>query len=306
MGSRAVPDVLQMRQRPCRGVFARLASAAVHGGVDEERQVVDGACSGGQPLHIRGVVPRHENLVGVQSLAEHLRPGALAALEALRHERMQRAAVRLQVAEQLLRNRLRKLPVGLGRVVAGLLQHAYLVLHLHHHHRALLCVVGCQVRHQSVEGFLVGLEHLFREGARYLQRFPVACHGAGEPSRVLFEPQRCVAAHGVFPGAEPQQYHLQLVFPGLLQGAVDEREVKLSLLGLYEVPWCRYQHRVQAHLRHAGHHLGDVFGAGGGRVAQFAAQHQHGLSVDGEAGVSAVVHQPHLCLQRERGSGEQQ
>ena len=164
-------------------------------------------------------------------------------------------------------------------MVAGILEHAYFVFYLHHYHRAVLVVVGHMTK-PCAESVAVGIKHGGRKGGGYLQRLAGGGAGTREALRIGLEPLGSIAAHGVFPGAEPQEHHFDAVAPGLVYHLVGEREVELPFRRLGEFPICGHKHRVEVHpfeLREDGF---DVGVAGGGRIAELAAEYHERLAVD--------------------------
>ena len=253
-----------------------------------------------QSFHISGIVVGHEYLVGVQAVAEDLCPGTAMATESLCHPGVQAFLVGFQIVYQFLGHFPGEKLVGSGRVVAGVLEHANLVLHLYHHYRMVLAVNISDMAHQLAKSAVVGLKNIGREHAGYLKGLARGGHCAGKTLGVGLEPFGGVAAHGVLPCAKPQEDDFQLVLSRPLYRAVDEGEVELSLHGFGEVPLGRHEHGVQSEGGHAGHHLVDVGYAGGGRVAELASKHNHGDAVDGELGVRTTMAEPGLG----RGGGD--
>ena len=280
----AFPYLGEVSQRSGRRIFARTTPARVHGGVDEERTVADAARHLCQPLHVAGVVPGHELLVGVVVGAEDLLPRA--------------PFLQLQRLQQRVGHGLAIGFLGQRRVVAGIFEHADFVLYLYHRHRSEAFVLLCQVLHQLREHAAVGLENFLREGTRYLERLPRPRHGAREAFRVLLEPCRGVAAHGVLPRTEPQQHHLQTAVAGAVDDAVNEREVVAALLRFGQIPAHRHQHGVQSERLHARHHLVDVADARGGRVRQLAAE-------DEQVAQPVGCRLCRRCRQRQEQAGQQ-
>ena len=163
--SGATPYIYQMCQRPCRRIFSRLAPPAVHRRIHIHRQIICLPSLPNHALHISGVMPCHEYLIGINVRAEHFLPAAfrLAAclLPSVKHPRMQRLLVVFQIFHQSLRHRSGKQPVRLFGTVARLLQHADFILHLHHYHRMLPAVRLRHMPHQPLKRPAVRLKHIF-------------------------------------------------------------------------------------------------------------------------------------------------
>ena len=94
-------------------------------------------------------MPGHELLVGIVVGAEYFGPCALL--------------LDVQRLEQRLRHLLAIGFLGKRGVVACRLQHAYLVLYLHHDDHLSLRVFRGDVLHQCGECFQVGLQHIVAE-----------------------------------------------------------------------------------------------------------------------------------------------
>ena len=189
-------------------------------------------------------------------------------METLLQPRVQRLLILLQVGEQLLRHPFLIYFLCQRGVVAGILQHTYLILHLNHWHHVTACLAD--MLHQRPESLIVCLEYILREATGYLQRLALLRPRPWESFGVLLKPQGRIARHGVLPCAKPQEHHLQLQVPCLLDGAVDEGVVELTFCRLKKFPVGRYQHRVETQRLHAGHHLIDILHTRRRRVAQFA------------------------------------
>ena len=74
MWCRGVPYILQMGEWAGRWIFSRAASAAVHGGVDEHRDVEHRLRLGCETLHIGRIPVGHELLIAVGVMCEDLAP----------------------------------------------------------------------------------------------------------------------------------------------------------------------------------------------------------------------------------------
>ena len=59
---------------------------------------------------------------------------------------------------------------------------------------------------------------------------------AGKALRILLDPDGRVAGHAVFPGGEPEEDDALVVRRGLVEKAVDKREVEVAFLGLDRAP----------------------------------------------------------------------
>ena len=108
----------QVCQGTGRRILPGLASAAVHCGVHIHRQVVFFLSGKYHTLHIGGIVPCHEYLVGIQTLAEHFRPAAgcpaACPVPELREPWMQAFTVRDEILSELARYVAAEKPFGLG------------------------------------------------------------------------------------------------------------------------------------------------------------------------------------------------
>ena len=131
-------------------------------------------------------------------------------------------------------------------MVAGILQHSYLILHLNHQH-GMVRVHLVDVAYQLPERAVVGLQHVGRERGGYLQRFALGSHRTRKPLGVGLEPCRSVAAHGILPGSEPQEYKFEVVAARFLYRDINEREIEFALLRLGQVPVHGRKHRVEVH-----------------------------------------------------------
>ena len=102
----------------------------------------------------------------------------------------------------------------------------------------------------------------------------------GKSLVILLHPEGRIARQPVLPTAEPQEHQFQVVAPGLLNEAIDQRELEVAFLGLHLRPRYRRQHAVQI----AGHQAGPdglhVFQAAGGVVAQFSSECEERFPVD--------------------------
>lgn len=196
---------------------------AVHSRVYIERDVEDFLSRHGHLLHVSGIVVSLESLIDKPLVS----------------------LVDVQLVEPLAPFALCKGFLGHWRMVAGTLEHSYLVLYLHHDDGMLLTINIGDMAEQGSESLPVGIEDVSRKGRSYLQRLAGGCHSTWEPPRILLQPQRCIAAHGVFPRAEPQEYDFQIVLPSHINSLVDEREIKPALSGFRKVPLRRHEHRVE-------------------------------------------------------------
>ena len=206
--SATMPKVDEMCQRPCRRILPRLAATTVHRCIYIEWHL--GVFSGGlaESAYILGIVVGHENLVGIDVVAEDLLPSLAIGIETRFQPGMQRLLVLFQIADKFLRHTFLICLFCQRRVVAGILQHTNFVFHLNHCHHVASC--PADMFHQCLKCLIVSLKNLLREAACYLQRLAVAGTCSWETLHVLFKPQRCIARHRVLPCAKPQEYHFQL------------------------------------------------------------------------------------------------
>ena len=295
-----------MGEGACRGVFARFASTAVHGGVDVHRYVVDRLACLGDLLHVFGVPVCLELLLTIYVGAEDLCPRALLCLQSVvcAFACAFRTVAFAESGYEFLGHLLLVCGIGEGREVACRLEHADFVLHLHHDYGVLAVVGGFEVLHESAEGALVSLQHVVGEAGGYLEGLARLGEAAREALGVGLEPRRGVAAHGVFPCSEPEEHYFEVVLACLGDDAVNEGEVEFALLGFDELPVCRHEDGVEPQFVHAWHHFVDVSDAGGGGVAQFAAEQEHRFAVDDELRSSALLLQLHLCVQTGGAEGQ--
>ena len=299
--SSTMPDVDKMSQRTGRRIFSGLASAAVHGSIDVKGKIVNGTGGLGQLLDIFGKVISHEDFIGVNIVAKSDRPivsptkGCLS-VQLLLQPRMKRPFVGSQVINQFIGHGTGKQFVGNRGMVTGIFEHTNFVLNLHHDNRLCLAVGVGNALHQSGKGTIVGLQHFRREGTGYLQRFTRTGEASGIFLHIFFQPKGGIAAHGVFPGTKPEEYHFQIVLAGLLDSAVNQREIVLPFYRFEEVPTDGSQHGIEPQSLHAGHHVINIGHTGCGRVTQFPANNQHRFPTYFQLGGRALLDKARLCM----------
>ena len=272
-----------MSQWTCRRILAGLAPPAVHSRVDIERNVEDFLSRHGHLLHVSGIVVSLESLIDKPLVS----------------------LVDVQLVEPLAPFALCKGFLGQRRMVAGTLEHSYLVLYLHHDDGMLLTVNIGDMAEQGGESLPVGIEDVSRKGRSYLQRLAGGCHSTWESPRILLQPQRRIAAHGVLPRTEPQEDDFQIVPPCQIDSLVDKREIELTLSGFRKVPLRRHEHCIESFAAHAWQNAIDIGLARCRRITQFARKHNHRTAIDGDTAAWAVARNAHLSGRRQHNEGRQ-
>ena len=169
-----MPYIYQMGKRAGRRVFARLASAAVHGRVDVKRDIIDLTSRLCHALYVSCIMPGHEDLVSIYSLSEHISPCTFGlrtvCLPLFLHVRMEFLLMLAKERSQFLRHRSIETSVRFLRMVTGILKHADLILDLYHDYRTMILVSFSDMAEPGLESPVVGLEHILRKGTCNLQR----------------------------------------------------------------------------------------------------------------------------------------
>ncbi len=124
----------------------------------------------------------------------------------------------------------------MGREVPGAAEKACFVLDLHHEHGAVAFVDPADMAHNRCKSAGVGFHCLGAEGR------DGPCDPAGfvlrtrESRHILLDPRRNVGGPCVFPRCKPEEYEAKIMPAGLLDKAVYERKIELSLLWLDKLP----------------------------------------------------------------------
>ena len=239
-------------------------------------------------------MPGHKDFVGAHGIAEDLGPGACGLVAIGIPERSQIGiellAVRLKILRELFRDGEAKAWLAAVGVIARVAEDTDFVLHLHHQDGVVAAVCFFDVLHESGKGAGIGFLAGGGEGSENFDLVAVL-DDARETPRILLDPDGRVAGHAVFPGGQPQEDDVLVLLARLGEKAIDEGEVECALGGLNQLPVQRGHDGVEVHGCHPGPDGLHEFEAGGGGVADFAAEDEEGLTVDDELGGRAAFFQ---------------
>ena len=308
---------MHLGHRPSARVYPRPGVVRLlQPGVHVHRDVVFLLAGFGHGIHITGIVPRHEDLVGgptelpptVQvrllvgravhpdghfeilgsSLSENLLPGARGlepgVLPDIAELRDERVLVLLEVVHQFLGNRPVEGLVGRGRPVPRVEQDPDLVLHLDHDDRVLPAIHLLDMPHQRGEGAGVGVAVRLAEGGEQLDGLPALYPDARETLEVLLHPVGRVARETVLPACEPDEHKAQVVTPRIPDVAIQHIEVELAFPRLDLRPGNTRNHGVQFCRRELRPNRLHVLDARSAAVEQLPRQRQERLAIDHQLG----------------------
>ena len=209
----------------------------------------------------------------------------------------------LQIVDQLPWNRPAKGLVRSGRAVARIAQHAALVFHLDPNHRMLLAIHLADVPHQGGERQGVGIATCRAERAEDIQWLARRILDQGETALVRFYPIGRIGRFTVLPASEPQDDQSHVIVPGIVNQAINEREIELAFLGLRQIPGHDRQHRIEVHAGEPGPDRPHILPAGSAGIVQFAGEGQKRLVVDDQLGDAAPLFQCGMLCAVSRGAG---
>ena len=239
-------------------------------------------------------MPGHKDFVGAHGIAEDFGPGACGLVAIHIPERSQIGiellAVRLKILRELFRDRGSEGVVGGRGVIARVAEHTDFILHLHHQDGMIAAVCFFNVLQESGKSAGIGFLTGGGEGSENFELVAVLDH-ARETPRILLNPDGRVTGHAIFPRGQPQEDDVLMLLARLGEKAIDEGEVECALSGLNQLPVQRGHDGVEVHGCHPGPDGLHEFQAGGGGVADFAAEDEEGLTVDDELGGRAAFFQ---------------
>ena len=243
----------------------RIAEPDVH----IERNGEFGFAGGGDFVEIVGLIIGLKGFIGFGT--EDLTPGA---------------GLLFYDFEEIGGNLLREAGVGFGRKIADGADVAGFVFDLQQEDGVFGGVDGFQVAHESGESGFIGFEIGVGVGGEDVEGFAAGIEHARVSFWIGLDPLGGVVHVAVFPGAEPEEDQVEMVFAGAGDERVDIGEIEFALLGFELFPVNGGFESVGVE---KGHALPDLreFGGPGAGVVNLAAEDEIGLAID-EEGPAAV------------------
>ena len=308
------PDVVHERLRAAAGIVARPQIVGLDDpGVHVHGERIFFFALRGDVTDVRGVVPRHEDFVGVieqigvggpglttgavghglvvrrtrDILAEDFFPRARGLVAGgvpnFLHFRQQVFPVLLEIGGQLLRNGAGEGGVGRGAKIARAAHDAHFVLHLPSDDRLILIDLA-EVFHDGGESLGVAIAIGRAKRREDFQRLALAIHHARESVLIGLDPRRREVRQAVFPAGHPEEDEPHVGGAGGLDLVVDHREIELAFFRLDQVPGNDGQDGVEIRRRQPCDGRLGAFPVRGGGIGQLTCDADERPAIDNEFG----------------------